>query len=49
MFTGGEPLFRPDVMELADVFRARGIGLDLLSSGLALERFAREVADNSST
>ena len=45
VFTGGEPLFRPDVMEIADLFRARGISLHLLTSGIALERFAREVAE----
>ncbi|HXJ20862.1 MAG TPA: radical SAM protein [Polyangia bacterium] len=44
VFTGGEPLFRPDVLELADLFRARGITLHLLTSGIALERFARDVA-----
>jgi len=45
VFTGGEPLFRPDVLQLADLFRARGIRLHLLTSGLGLERFAREVAE----
>ena len=45
VFTGGEPLFRPDVMQIADLFRARGISLHLLTSGIALERFAREVAE----
>lgn len=44
VFTGGEPLFRPDVFELADLFRARGIALHLLTSGLALEKFAGQVA-----
>jgi Fe-coproporphyrin III synthase len=44
VFTGGEPLFRPDLMEVADVFRARGIRLHLLTSGLGLERFAEAVA-----
>lgn len=45
VLTGGEPLFRPDVMQIADLFRARGMSLHLLTSGLALERFAHEVAD----
>jgi Fe-coproporphyrin III synthase len=45
VLTGGEPLFRPDVMQIADLFRARGMSLHLLTSGLALERFAPEVAD----
>jgi MoaA/NifB/PqqE/SkfB family radical SAM enzyme len=44
VFTGGEPLVRTDVMEVADVFRARGFTLQLLTSGLALERFAPEIA-----
>jgi MoaA/NifB/PqqE/SkfB family radical SAM enzyme len=45
VLTGGEPLFRPDVMEIADLFRSRGMSLHLLTSGLGLERFARDVAE----
>jgi len=44
VFTGGEPLYRPDVMAVADLFRAKGIALQLLTSGLALGRFADDVA-----
>jgi MoaA/NifB/PqqE/SkfB family radical SAM enzyme len=44
VFTGGEPLVRPDVMEVADLFRAQGLTLQLLTSGLALERHAAAVA-----
>jgi MoaA/NifB/PqqE/SkfB family radical SAM enzyme len=44
VFTGGEPLLRPDIMEVADLFRERGLGLHLLTSGLALERHAAAVA-----
>jgi len=44
VFTGGEPLFRPDIMAVADLFRARGMALQLLTSGLALRRFADAVA-----
>ena len=44
VFTGGEPLVRPDVMEVADLFRERGFTLQLLTSGLALERFAPAIA-----
>jgi MoaA/NifB/PqqE/SkfB family radical SAM enzyme len=44
VFTGGEPLLRPDVMEIADLFLERGFKLHLLSSGLALERFAPAIA-----
>jgi MoaA/NifB/PqqE/SkfB family radical SAM enzyme len=45
VFTGGEPLVREDVFELADLFRAQGVLLHLLTSGLALERHAEAVAD----
>jgi MoaA/NifB/PqqE/SkfB family radical SAM enzyme len=45
IFTGGEPLVREDVFELADMFRARGVVLHLLTSGLALERHAQAVAE----
>jgi Fe-coproporphyrin III synthase len=44
VFTGGEPLVRDDVFELADLFRAQGAALHLLTSGLALERHAEAVA-----
>jgi MoaA/NifB/PqqE/SkfB family radical SAM enzyme len=44
VLTGGEPLFRPDVMQVADLFRAQDLRLQLLTSGLALERFAADVA-----
>jgi len=42
--TGGEPLVRPDVMQVADLFRARDIRLQLLTSGLALGRYADDIA-----
>ena len=41
VFTGGEPLVRADVMEVADLFRERGFVLQLLTSGLALEKLRR--------
>jgi MoaA/NifB/PqqE/SkfB family radical SAM enzyme len=44
VFTGGEPLVREDVFELADLFLAQGVALHLLTSGLALERHAEAVA-----
>lgn len=44
VFTSGEPLFRPDVVEIADLFRKNGMKLHLLMSGLGLERFARDLA-----
>ncbi len=45
VFTGGEPLVREDVFDLADLFRAQGVVLHLLTSGLALERHATAVAE----
>ena len=35
IFTGGEPLVREDVFDLADLFRDQGVVLHLLTSGLA--------------
>ena len=43
VFTGGEPLLRPDVIEIADLFLHRGFNLQLLSSGLALEKHAADI------
>ena len=48
IFTGGEPLLRPDVFEAAQLFRRRTITLHLLSSGLLLERLAEGVAEHFS-
>jgi Fe-coproporphyrin III synthase len=45
VFTGGEPLVREDVFDLADMFLAQGVVLHLLTSGLALERHAQAVAE----
>jgi MoaA/NifB/PqqE/SkfB family radical SAM enzyme len=45
VFSGGEPLVREDVFELADLFRRQGVVLHLLTSGLALERHARAVVE----
>jgi len=44
VFSGGEPLLRPEVFEAARLFRARGQSLHLLTSGILLERFADRVA-----
>ena len=44
VFSGGEPLLRPEVFDAAALFRARGIQLHLLTSGILLERFADKVA-----
>lgn len=44
LFSGGEPLLRPEVFDIADVFRARGLKLHLLTSGLFLQKLAEPVA-----
>src|SRR5689334_11680692 len=44
VFSGGEPLLRPEVFEMAAIVRARGVSLHLLTSGVLLERFADKVA-----
>src|SRR5262245_60960942 len=44
IFSGGEPLLRPEVFDAATMFRARGLTLHLLTSGILLERFADKVA-----
>jgi Fe-coproporphyrin III synthase len=44
VFSGGEPLLRPDVFEVAAAFRSHGLTLHLLTSGVLLERFADKVA-----
>ena len=45
-FSGGEPLLRPEVFDAARLFRARGVTLHLLTSGVLLERFADRVAEH---
>jgi MoaA/NifB/PqqE/SkfB family radical SAM enzyme len=44
VFSGGEPLLRPDVFDAARLFRAQGMVLHLLTSGVLLEKCAGEVA-----
>jgi MoaA/NifB/PqqE/SkfB family radical SAM enzyme len=44
VFSGGEPLLRPEVFDAAAMFRARGVRLHLLTSGVLLERTAERVA-----
>jgi len=46
VFSGGEPLLRPEVFEAAAMFRARGLALHLLTSGILLERFADRVVQH---
>src|SRR5471030_1156286 len=44
VFSGGEPLLRPEVFDAAQLFRVQGMTLHLLTSGVLLERFAERVA-----
>jgi MoaA/NifB/PqqE/SkfB family radical SAM enzyme len=44
VFSGGEALLRREVYEIAELFRARGIRLHLLTAGLFLERDAAKIA-----
>lgn len=46
VFSGGEPLLRPEVFHAAHLFRAQGMTLHLLTSGVLLERFADRVAQH---
>ncbi len=44
LFSGGEPLLRPEVFDAAARFRQKGLTLHLHTSGVLLERHATEVA-----
>jgi MoaA/NifB/PqqE/SkfB family radical SAM enzyme len=44
VFSGGEPLLRPEVFAAAALFQAQGLALHLLTSAVLLERFAEKVA-----
>jgi MoaA/NifB/PqqE/SkfB family radical SAM enzyme len=44
VFSGGEPLLRPEVFEAARMFRSQSIDLHLLTSGVLLDRCADQVA-----
>lgn len=48
LFSGGEPLLRPEVFEIAGLFRAAGVTLHLHTSGVLLERTAERVASTFS-
>ena len=43
-FSGGEPLLRPDVFEIASLFRREQVRLELLTSGVLLHRHIENVA-----
>lgn len=46
VFSGGEPLLRPEVFQAASCFQRRGVTLHLLTSGVLLDRFVTEVAEH---
>jgi MoaA/NifB/PqqE/SkfB family radical SAM enzyme len=46
VFSGGEPLLRPEVFDAARLFRDQGMSLHLLTSGVLLERCAERVAQH---
>lgn len=48
LFSGGEPLLRPDVFEIAARFRREGLQLHLHTSGVLLDRMASNVAEHFS-
>jgi Fe-coproporphyrin III synthase len=47
-FSGGEPLLRPDVFDAAAMFRSHGVSLQLLTSGVLLDRSADRVGEHFS-
>jgi MoaA/NifB/PqqE/SkfB family radical SAM enzyme len=46
VFTGGEPLLNRDYPELCAMLRREGIRLTLLTTGLLMQREARQIADS---
>ncbi len=44
VFSGGEPLMNAELPELCAILRAEGIRLTLLTTGLLLKKYSREVA-----
>jgi MoaA/NifB/PqqE/SkfB family radical SAM enzyme len=44
--TGGEPLMHSDLFRLCRVLRRRNIHISLLSTGLLLERYSRQIVDH---
>lgn len=48
LFSGGEPLLRPEVFEIAGLFLRAGVALHLHTSGVLLERMAERVASTFS-
>jgi Fe-coproporphyrin III synthase len=46
VFSGGEALMHPNLWSLCKLFKRKGIKLTLLTTGLLLERNAKDVVDN---
>ncbi len=46
LFSGGEPLLRPEVFEIAALFGREGLQLHLHTSGVLLDRMASKVAEH---
>ncbi len=46
IFSGGEPLMHSDLFRLCAILRPLGIRLTMLSTGLLLERHARQIVEN---
>jgi len=47
VFTGGEPLMHSDLFRLCQILRKRNIRTTILSTGLLLERHARQIVANA--
>ena len=48
VFSGGEPLMHPQILDLCKLVRTRGLRLTLLSTGLLLDRFSAVIAEHVS-
>ncbi|MFQ5854086.1 MAG: radical SAM protein [Anaerolineae bacterium] len=46
LLSGGEPLLRQEIFDIAGLFREQGLELWLLTSGLFLNKYAQQVAHN---
>jgi Fe-coproporphyrin III synthase len=44
VFSGGEPLMHSDLFRLSDMLRSRNVRVTLLSTGLLLNRYAKQIA-----
>ena len=47
VMSGGEALMNPNLFRLCDILRARGMKVTVLSSGLLLTRYARQLVEQS--